>query len=265
MPGLAGRARAVTMASACLALLVIFLDNTIVNVAIPAIQHGLRSAPDQLEWAINAYVVAFAGLVVAGGKLGDRWGRRRMFVAGLVLFAAASVAGALAGTTGMLIGARAVQGAGAALLAPLSLSLLAEAFPAAQLPVAIGVWAGVSGVGLAIGPLAGGLLIEHSSWHAVFWVNVPIALAAALLGLPGLRAETTRVAQRVDWVGAVLITASLTGVVAGLTRAILHPWTSGATLALLGAGAVAGLLFALQQRLARDGLLPLPSLAWPPC
>jgi EmrB/QacA subfamily drug resistance transporter len=248
------------MAAACLSLLVIFLDNTIVNVAIPAIQHGLSSAPDALEWAINAYVVAFAGLVVVGGKLGDRWGRRRMFVIGLVLFAAASVAGAVAGTTGLLIGARAVQGTGAALLAPLSLSLLAEAFPATQLPVAIGVWAGVSGVGLAIGPLAGGLLIEHSSWHAVFWVNVPIAVAAALFALPGLRGERPQASRRVDWVGAALITAALTGVVAGLTRAILHPWTSGWTLGLLGAGTAAGVLCVVQQASTREGLLPLVAL-----
>jgi MFS family permease len=149
---------------------------------------------------------------------------------------------------------------GAALLAPLSLSLLAEAFPAGELPVAIGVWAGVSGVGLAIGPLAGGLLVEHSGWHAVFWVNVPLALAAAVLAVPGWGSEAPKSARRVDWVGAVLITAGLTGVVAGLTRAILHPWTSGWTLGLLGGGAAAGLIFAVQQARARDGLLPLAGL-----
>jgi MFS family permease len=136
------------LAAACLALFAIFLDSTIVNVALPTIQHDLASAPDALEWIVNAYVVAFAGLVLLGGALGDRLGRRRMFLTGLVIFAAASAAGAVSATTAVLIGARAVQGMGAALLAPLSLSLLTHAFPREKLPAAIGVWAGVSGLGL---------------------------------------------------------------------------------------------------------------------
>ena len=128
------RVRALTLAAACLALFAIFLDNTIVNVAVPAIQRDLGSAPDQLEWTVNAYVVAFAGLVLLGGKLGDRLGRRKMFVAGLLLFAAGSAAGGLSASSAMLIGSRAVQGAGAALLAPLSLSLLAQVFHRRELP-----------------------------------------------------------------------------------------------------------------------------------
>src|SRR6516164_6976022 len=202
--GAGRRARVLTLAAACLALFAIFLDNTIVNVAVPAIQQDLGSAPGQLEWVVNAYVVAFAGLVLLGGKLGDRFGRRRMFVAGL-----------LSASSAMLIGARAVQGTGAALLAPLSLSLLAQVFDRRELPLVIGVWTGVSGLGLAIGPLAGGLLVEHYGWHAVFWVNVPIAVVAAVLTQAGVPESVGTATTKIDVPGAILVTAGLVLTVAG--------------------------------------------------
>jgi EmrB/QacA subfamily drug resistance transporter len=251
------RARALTLSAACLALFAIFLDNTIVNVAIPAIQHDLRAAPDQLDWIVNAYVVAFAGLVLLGGKLGDRLGRRKMFAGGLLLFAAGSAAGALSASSAMLIGSRAAQGAGAALLAPLSLSLLAQVFRRRELPLVIGIWTGVSGLGLAIGPLAGGLLVEHSGWHAVFWVNVPIALLAAVLTLAGVPESADASGKGIDVPGAVLVTAGLISTVAGFSRAVGHPWTDPWTLALLTAGAALLAGFTVLQARAANPLIPV--------
>jgi EmrB/QacA subfamily drug resistance transporter len=250
------RARVLTLAAACLALFAIFLDNTIVNVAIPAIQRDLSSAPDQLEWTVNAYVVAFAGLVLLGGKLGDRLGRRKMFVAGLLLFAAGSAAGGLSTSSAILIGSRAVQGAGAALLAPLSLSLLAQVFHRRELPLVIGIWTGVSGLGLAIGPLAGGLLVQHSGWHAVFWVNVPIVLLAAVMTLAGVPESADTSDNRIDLPGATLVTAGLIFAVAGFARAVSHPWTGSWTLALLIAGAALLAGFTLQQMRTASPLIP---------
>src|SRR3954452_1715562 len=172
-----------------------------------------------------------------GGTLGDRFGRRRMFITGLLLFSMASAVGALASTAAALTAARAGQGVGAALLAPLSLSLLAHAFPRDKLPAAIGVWAGVSGLGLAIGPLVGGLLVEHTGWHAVFWLNVPIAAAAAIAALGATESRTTAPGT-IAVAGAVLATTGLVATVAGLTRAARHPWTDPTILALLALDAL---------------------------
>src|SRR3954447_4706974 len=240
------RTRTLTMSAACVALFLIFLDNTVVNVALPTIQRRLGSAPDQLEWSVNAYVVAFAGLVLLAGRLGDRLGRRRLFVSGLLIFAGASVLAALATGPGMLIGARSAQGAGAALLAPLSLSLLTRVFPPHQLPVVVGVWAGVSGLGLAIGPLVGGLLVEHSGWQAIFWLNVPLCLLAfglTRLGVPEDHGE----ADRLDLAGSALVTGGLVAGVAGLTHALHHAWTSALRLGLLTAAAILLTSFTWQQ------------------
>ena len=158
------------------------LDNTVVNVALPSIERDLGLSLSELEWVVTGYALTFAAFMLTGGKLADLLGRRRVFVAGLVVFTAASLACGLAGSADMLIGARVVQGIGAALMNPATLSIITATFPARQRGTAIGIWAGVSALALAIGPLVGGLLSEHVDWSWIFFVNVPVGALAVVSG-----------------------------------------------------------------------------------
>ena len=236
-----------TLFAMCFALFMIMLDNTIVNVALPSIQRALHTSPESLEWTINAYVVSFGALILLGGKLGDRFGRRRIFLVGLVVFTLASAACALAQTDNQLIGARIVQGFGGALLNPLSLSILVAAFPRKQLPTAIGIWAGISGLGLAVGPLLGGFLVEQYSWSAVFWVNVPVGIIAFGVTAWAVRESRDPNAHSLDVVGTVLVTLSLFLLIWGLIKtnaalvalglhALVHPGRGGADGGIPGLG-----------------------------
>ena len=246
-----------TLFAMCFALFMIMLDNTIVNVALPSIQHELKPTPENLEWTVNAYILVFATLILLGGKLGDRFGRKRIFMLGLVVFTLSSAACALAQTDTQLIGFRAVQGVGGALLNPLSLSILVAAFPRKQLPQAIGIWAGISGLGLAIGPLLGGFLTQHFSWSAVFWVNVPIGVIA--LGVTAWAVIESRdpSARSLDIVGTVLISASLFSLTWGLIKTANHAWLGVYTLSFIGAALVLGALFVLWESRTDDPMIPL--------
>ena len=182
-----------TLAAVSFGLFMIMLDNTVVNVALPAIQEDLGADLSQLQWIVAGYALTFAALMLIGGKLADAFGRRLIFVIGIVIFTAASLWCGLSETGEMLIVARCVQGAGAALMNPATLSIISATFPPKQRGAAIGIWAGVSALALAIGPLVGGLLTEHLSWHWIFFINVPvgvIAIAASFMLITESKDET---------------------------------------------------------------------------
>ncbi|MEU8432062.1 DHA2 family efflux MFS transporter permease subunit [Streptomyces sp. NPDC029216] len=211
------------------------LDNLVVTTALPAIRADLGGKLEDLEWTVNAYTLTFAVLLMFGSALGDRFGRRRLFIAGLAVFSAASAAAALSPGIGQLIAARAVQGAGAAVMMPLSLTLLTAAVPAARRGAALGIYGAVTGLAVASGPLIGGSLTEHISWQWIFWLNVPIGLA--LIPLARLRlAESTAPGARLDLPGTLLISGGLFGIVYGLVNANAHGWTSAPVLTGLLAG-----------------------------
>jgi EmrB/QacA subfamily drug resistance transporter len=257
----AARRERLTLFAMCFGLFMIMLDNTIVNVALPSIQRELHASPETLAWTVNAYVVPFAALILLGGKLGDRYGRRRMFVAGLGIFTAASAACALSTSADALVAARAIQGTGAALMNPLSLSILVATFPPKRLSAAIGVWAGISGLGLAVGPLVGGVLVENLDWSAVFWINVPIGVLAVAVTLKAVQ-ESRDVSERsLDLPGATLVTLGLFSVVWGLIKSDTHGFGSAYVIAFLVAGLLLISAFVWWELRARDPMLPLEFFA----
>src|SRR3984957_1229486 len=238
------------------ALFMVVLDNLVVSVALPTIHRDLGASIQSLEWTVNAYVLAYAVLLLTGAALGDRFGRRRMFLAGLSLFTAASAGAALAPSTDLLVLARAVQGAGAALVTPLTLTLLAEAFPAGRRGMALGVWSGISGAAVAIGPLVGGAVVQGISWHWIFWINVPIGLV--LLPLAALRLRESRGPYgSLDLPGLALASTGAFGVVFGLVRAQSLGWTSPTILATLLIGVALLAAFVGWERRAREPMLPM--------
>ncbi len=246
-----------TLFAMCFALFMIMLDNTIVNVALPSIQRSLHTSPENLEWTVNSYVLTFAALILLGGKLGDRFGRKRIFLVGLAVFTLSSAACALATSDTQLIAARTVQGMGGALLNPLSLSILVAAFPRQQLSTAIGAWAGISGLGLAVGPLLGGFLVQHYSWSAVFWVNVPVGVIATGVTLWAVIESRDPNARTLDIVGTVLVTSALFLLTWGLIKTTSHPWLSAYTLSFLIASAVLFAVFVAWEARTPDPMIPL--------
>ncbi|MEW2569814.1 MFS transporter [Streptomyces sp. NPDC047070] len=260
--GTAARGRAgLVLAAACVAQVMVVLDVSVVNVALPSMASDLGFAPGSLSWVVNAYTLAFGGLLLLGGRFADFVGHRTAMLLGLTVFGIASVAGGLAQNPGQLIAARAGQGLAGALLAPLSLAVIMLAFPEGkERSRAVGTWAMVAAAGSALGVLLGGLLTEWLSWRWVLYVNLPIVAAGLLLaGLSLTNGRTTRL-RRLDLVGAVLVTTSVTALVNGLIRAGEHGWgTSGALLsfavAVLAGGAFAGWeLRAAAEPLVRFGV-----------
>ena len=214
-----------TLAIVSIALFMGVLDNLVVTVALPSIHRSLGASIQSLEWTVNAYVLAYAVLLLTGAALGDRFGRKRTFLAGMALFTAASAAAALAPDTAALVAARAAQGAGAAIVTPLTLTLLAAAFPDERRGLALGVWSGVSGIAVAVGPLVGGAVIESISWHWIFWINVPIGLVLIPLAARMLT-ESHGPTASLDLRGLLLVSLGLFGVVFGLVRSQSLGWSS---------------------------------------
>jgi EmrB/QacA subfamily drug resistance transporter len=238
-----------TLGAMCFALFMVMLDNTVVNVALPSIQRDLHTDLSALEWTVNAYTLTFAVLLVTGGRLGDIFGRRRMFLFGVVVFALSSGTIGFAPTDGWLIAGRAVQGLGAAFMMPGTLSIISNEFPPHERGKAIGTWAGVSAMALAIGPVVGGFLTEDVSWRAIFFLNLPIAagaVAVTLFAAHESRDET--VSRSVDVPGIVTLTVGLTALVLALVESNAWGWGSARILGLLALAALSSAAWVAIER-----------------
>jgi EmrB/QacA subfamily drug resistance transporter len=245
-----------TLAIVSLALFMVVLDNLIVTVALPAIRADLGASLQSLEWTINAYTLAFAVTLIPGAALGDRFGRKRLFLGGLALFTLSSAAAALAPDTTALVAARALQGVGGAIVAPLTLTLLADAFPAQRRGAALGIWSGISGTGIALGPLVGGAVVEGISWHWIFWINVPIGLALLPVAAMLLR-ESHGPSNRIDLPGVTLAAGGLFALVFGLVRGQGEGWTNPIIVAALAGGVALLGAFVAWERRAADPMVPM--------
>ncbi|HLY48346.1 MAG TPA: DHA2 family efflux MFS transporter permease subunit, partial [Solirubrobacteraceae bacterium] len=259
-PSTSGRGRIWTLVLVSVALFMVVLDNLVVNVALPSIHRDLGSSIQALEWTVNAYVLAYAVFLLTGAALGDRFGRKRMFLTAITLFTTASAAAALAPTSGTLIAARALQGLGAAIGTPLTLTLLADAFPPERRGVAIGVWSGISGIAVALGPLVGGAVVQAASWHWIFWINVPIGLVLIPLAARRLT-ESHGPSRRLDLRGLALASTGLFGIVYGLVRSQSQGWGSPEILIALSVGSVLVLSFIAYELRTKDPMLPMSFFA----
>jgi EmrB/QacA subfamily drug resistance transporter len=224
-----------TLAIVSIALFMTALDNLVVGVALPSIRLDLGGSIESLEWTVNAYTLAFAVLLITGAALGDRFGRKRMFGIGLIVFTVTSAIAALAPSIEILIAARALQGAGAAMVLPLTLTLLSEAVAPEKRGMALGIWAGVSGLGVALGPVVGGAVVEGIAWQWIFWLNVPIGIVLVPLAARMLR-ESFGPEDRLDLPGLALAGIGLFGVTFGIVRETALGWTSATVMVSIGAG-----------------------------
>ncbi len=250
------RTAAWTLGLVSAVLFMVTLDNLVVTTALPRIRVDLGASLSGLEWIVNGYTLSFAVLLMTGAALGDRFGRRRMLLIGLGIFTGASAAAALAPSTGVLIAARAVQGVGGALTLPLTLTLLSEAFPAGRRGIARGIWSGVSGLGVALGPVIGGAVVSGISWHWIFWLNVPVGLVVLPLAARRLT-ESRGPNGAIDLPGVGLASAGLFGVVFALIRANALGWTSLPVLISGGAGIALLIAFVAWEGRTATPMLPM--------
>jgi EmrB/QacA subfamily drug resistance transporter len=232
------------------------LDNLVVTMALPSIRSHLHASLADLQWTVNAYTLTFAVLLLTGATLGERFGRRRVFVAGLGLFTAGSAAAALAPGIGWLVAARALQGVGAAVMIPLTLTLLSAAVPPARRGLALGAWGAVGGLAIALGPLVGGAVVEGASWQWIFWLNVPIGIVVLPLAWTRLT-ESYGTATRLDLPGLLLASLGLLGIVLGVVRGNDHGWTSLTVLPPIVIGALLMAAFVAWEARAPQPMLPL--------
>jgi EmrB/QacA subfamily drug resistance transporter len=245
-----------TLAIVSIALFMTALDNLVVGVALPSIRVNLGGSIESLEWTVNAYTLAFAVLLITGAALGDRFGRKRMFIIGLSIFTTASAAAALAPGIDALIAARAIQGLGAAIVLPLTLTLLSEAFPASKRGLALGIWAGVSGLGVALGPFVGGAVVEGIAWQWIFWLNVPIGIVLVPVAWARLT-ESRGPAKTLDLPGLALVGTGLFGLTFGIVRATALGWTSTTVVASIASGVALLTAFLWWENRAPAPMLPL--------
>ena len=247
-----------TLAAVAFGLFMIMLDNTVVNVALPSIAADLHISISELEWIVTGYALVFAALLITGGKLADMFGRRRIFIIGLAIFSLASLACGLAPNAGFLIGARGVQGVGAALMSPATLSIITATFPPKQRGQAIGIWAGVSALALAIGPLVGGLIVDNIGWNWIFFVNVPIgALGIVVSQLVIKESRDTSHEQSIDLPGLLTSGLALFALSYGLIEGNRHGWASGEILGLFAAAAMLLAAFIVLESRQRLPMLDL--------
>jgi EmrB/QacA subfamily drug resistance transporter/prevent-host-death family protein len=251
------RTKVLVLLTMCFALFMAMLDNTVVNVALPTLSRDLGAGVSGLQWIVDGYVLAFASLLLSGGILGDRYGRKRMFLAGLATFTLASLASGFSATSGQLIAFRALQGVGGALLMPGTLSILTVTFPQEERARAIGMWAGVSGIALALGPTAGGWLVEHVGWQSVFFLNVPIGIAGFVVAMRVVGESTEPQARRLDVPGLVLGTGALFSATYGLIEANQRGWSDPLIVGSLALAAALLAAFIDWERRSESAMMPL--------
>ena len=251
------REKVIVLLTMCFALAMAMLDNTVVNVALPTISLKLGAGVSALQWIVDGYVLAFASLLLTGGILGDRYGRKKMFLGGLTVFTLASLACGLSQSTGQLIAFRAIQGVGGALLIPGTLSIITVTFPPHERAKALGLWAGVSGIALALGPTLGGLMVEHLGWQSVFFLNVPIGVAALLVARSTVTESISEVARKIDLPGLILGTSALFSATYALIEVNQRSWGDPLIVSCLAGFVVMITAFLIWELKSDHAMMPL--------